>query len=146
MKVSDCMTPEVLTVRPDENLRTVARLMLEADIGALPVADGERLVGMITDRDIAVRAVASGLGPNAQVQDVMTSEVLYCYGDADVEDVAENMGEIQVRRLPVVDSDKQLIGIISTGDLARETDGEVCALALMGVAQPGGPHSQSKMM
>ena len=143
MRVADCMTSNVRTIRPQDPLRLAAKIMLENDIGALPVADGERLVGMLTDRDIAVRAVAQGLGPNAQVQDAMTDEVLYCFGDQDVDQVAENMSDIQVRRLPVVDRNKRLIGIISTGDLALRTGAETCALAMSGVAAPGGQHSQS---
>ena len=143
MKVRDCMTRQVLTTTPQESLQTAAKLMLESDIGFIPVEDGERLVGMLTDRDIAVRAVARGLGPETRVRDVMTAQVLYCFEDADIDDVADNMADIQVRRLPVVDGDKRLVGIITTGDLARETEGEVCAMAMYGVAQPGGAHNQS---
>jgi CBS domain-containing protein len=145
MRVADCMTSNVRTIRPQDTLKTAAKIMLEGDIGALPVTNGERLVGMLTDRDIAVRAVAQGLGPNAQVQDAMTDEVLYCFGDQDVDQVAENMSDIQVRRLPVVDRNKRLIGIISCGDLALRTGAETCALAMSGVAAPGGQHSQSFM-
>ena len=145
MRVADCMTSNVRTIRPEDTLKTAARIMLENDIGVLPVTDGDRLVGMLTDRDIAVRAVAQGLGPNAQVDDAMTDEVLYCFGDLDVDEVAENMSDIQVRRLPVVDRNKRLIGILSTGDLAMRTGAETCALAMSGVAAPGGLHSQSNI-
>jgi CBS domain-containing protein len=143
MKVRDCMTRQVLTTTPQESLQTAAKLMLESDIGFIPVEDHDRLVGMLTDRDIAVRAVARGLGPETRVRDVMTKEVLYCYDDANLDDIADNMADIQVRRLPVVDGEKRLVGIISTGDLARETDGEIAAVAMFGVAQPGGAHNQS---
>jgi CBS domain-containing protein len=143
MKVRDCMTRNVFTTRPDASLRSAAQQMLESDVGSIPVEDGDRLVGMLTDRDIAVRAVALGLGPDTKVRDVMSKEVLYCYGHADLDEVADNMADVQVRRLPVVDKEKRLIGIISTGDLARETDGEICATAMFGVTQPGGQHSQS---
>jgi CBS domain-containing protein len=143
MKVRDCMTRQVLTTTPEDSLQTAAKLMLESDIGFIPVEKDDRLVGMLTDRDITVRAVAQGLGPDAKVRDVMTREVLYCFDDADIDDIADNMADIQVRRLPVVDADKRLVGIISTGDLARETDGEVCATVMFGVAQPGGTHNQS---
>ncbi|HWE46229.1 MAG TPA: CBS domain-containing protein [Caulobacteraceae bacterium] len=143
MKVRDCMTRQVLTTKPQESLQTAAKLMLESDIGFIPVEDDDRLVGTLTDRDIVVRAIAKGLGPDTRVRDVMTKEVLYCYDDADLDDVADNMADIQVRRLPVVDSGKRLVGVISTGDLARETDGEVCAMAMSGVVQPGGSHNQS---
>jgi CBS domain-containing protein len=143
MKVRDCMTRQVLTTRPDETLQTAARLMLEADVGVIPVEENDRLVGMITDRDIAVRGVARGLGADTPVRQVMSKEVLYCFDDADIDDVADNMADIQVRRLPVVDKDKRLVGIISTGDMARETDGETVAIAISGVVQPGGSHNQS---
>jgi CBS domain-containing protein len=143
MRISECMTPDVLTIRPDERLRDAAKLMLEEDIGVLPVADGDRLVGMITDRDIAVRGVAAGLDASTPIREVMTEEVLYCFEDQNVDDVAQNMSDMQVRRLPVVDRRKRLVGIITTGDLAREISGEACSAAMSGVAQPGGLHSQS---
>ncbi len=143
MRVRDCMTRDVRTVKPDQTLREVAQETVECDIGALPVEDGDRLVGMITDRDIAVRGVANGLGPNAMVSEVMSNEVLYCFADHDIDDVAENMADIQVRRLPVVDSDKRLVGIISISDLVRGAGPDTGASALSGVDQPGGLHSQS---
>ena len=97
--------------------------MAELGVGALPVADGDRLVGVITDRDIAVRAVAEGKGPHTPVHEVMTPEVKYCFDFEDLELVARNMGDQQVRRLPVLDRDKRLVGILSLGDVA--TDGDV---------------------
>jgi CBS domain-containing protein len=141
MQVAECMTSTVKTIRPDETLKSAGKLMLESDIGVLPVTDGERLIGMITDRDIVVRALAQGLGPDARVRDAMSSEVLYCFGDQEVDEVAENMSDIKVRRLPVVDRNKRLIGLLSTGDLTR-AGAETCALAMSGVAAPGGRHSQ----
>ena len=143
MRISECMTPDVLTIGPDETLSDAAKLMLDEDIGVLPVEDGDRLVGMITDRDIAVRAVAAGLDGSARVREVMSEKVLYCFEDQKVDEVAENMGDMQVRRLPVVDRRKRLVGIISTGDLAREVSAEACGAAMSGVAQPGGLHSQA---
>ena len=145
MKISECMTPDVLTVRPDQKLSEVAKLMLDEDIGILPVANADRMLGMITDRDIVVRAVARGLDAQTPVKEVMSQEVLYCFEDQDVDDVAQNMSDLQVRRLPVVDRRKRLVGIITTGDLAREVSGEACSAALFGVAQPGGLHSQSPL-
>ncbi len=145
MKISECMTPDVLTVRPDQKLSEVAKLMLDEDIGILPVANADRMLGMITDRDIVVRAVARGLDAQTPVKEVMSQEVLYCFEDQDVDDVAQNMSDLQVRRLPVVDRRKRLVGIITTGDLAREVGGEACSAALFGVAQPGGLHSQSPL-
>jgi CBS domain-containing protein len=143
MKVRDCMTRDVRTARPDQSLREVALEMLESDIGVLPVEDGERLIGMITDRDIATRAVAMGLGPDTKVRNVMSKEVLYCFADHDIDDVAENMADIQVRRLPVVDNDKRLVGLITIADLVRGAGPDTAASALSGVNQPGGQHTQT---
>jgi CBS domain-containing protein len=112
------------------------------DCGVLPVAEGDHLVGMITDRDIAVRCLVEGKSPDCKVREVMTKEVKYCFEDEDCDHVAQNMAEIQLRRLPVVDRDKQLIGIVSLADLARNEP--ETALALHGIAQPGGQHNQSR--
>ena len=116
--------------------------MGECDVGALPVSDGDRLAGMVTDRDIAVRAVAIGRGPDAQVSEVMTLDVLYCHEDEDIGHIAENMAENQVRRLPVVDVDKRLIGIISLADVA-DARADEAGEALEGITRPGGERSQS---
>jgi CBS domain-containing protein len=117
--------------------------MVEIDAGALPVANSDRLLGMITDRDIAVRAVAEGKSPDTPVDEVMSREVLYCFDDQDLEDVARNMGKIQVRRLPVVDRDKRLVGIVSLGDLARNEEPTTIGRAVERVSEPGGKHSQT---
>jgi CBS domain-containing protein len=143
MRVSEVMCPDVCIVRADQTIRDAAKMMGEIDAGALPVHDGERLIGMITDRDIAVRAVADGKGPNTRIGDVMTKEVMYCFEDEDVDHVVENMGDIQVRRLPVMDRQKRLVGIISIGDLATAHSPESAGIALSGIAQPGGMHTQS---
>ncbi len=119
MLISNVMTEHVMTVSPDATIFEVARLMRDQDIGAVPVADGDRLVGMVTDRDIVVRAVAEGpLARNPDARSVMSQRMLYCYADQQVEEVLENMGEMQVRRLPVVDRDKRLVGVVSIGDLS----------------------------
>ena len=99
--------------------------MSQTDVGVLPVSDGDRLVGMVTDRDIAIRAVAVGKGPDSTVGDVMTADVNYCFDDDDIEDVCENMADQQVRRLPVVDRDKRLVGIVSLADFATNGEGEL---------------------
>lgn len=117
-------------------------MMAEMDAGSLPVADDQRLVGMLTDRDIAVRAVARGLGPDAPASDVMTHEVKYCFDDEELDHIADNMAEQQIRRLPVVDRDKRLVGILSLGDMARTRDWEPAGHALSGISQPGGLHNQ----
>lgn len=119
MIISEVMTREVRVASPDDTLECVARVMEEGDFGSLPVAENDRLVGMLTDRDIAIRAVARGLAPqNSKVRDVMSRDVRYVYDDESVGDVAQVMGDLHVRRLPVLDHDKRLVGIVSLGDLA----------------------------
>jgi CBS domain-containing protein len=142
MKIRDAMTPTVRTVSPEATLREAARLMAEGDIGALPVAIGDRLAGMITDRDIVIRATAIGKGPETTVGEVMTHEVLYCRADDEIADVCENMSDLQVRRLPVVDGDKRLVGIVSLADIA-DSASAVAGEALEAITRPGGPRSQS---
>jgi len=143
MKVGGCMTSDVRITSPDQTLAEAARAMADLDAGILPVADNNRLVGMITDRDIAVRGVAKGMGPNATVRQVMSAEVKYCFDDDDVDDVLQNMGDLQVRRLPVLNRDKRLVGIISLGDLAANGETAEAGKALGGISQPGGQHSQA---
>ena len=142
MKVSEVMTRDVATVRPDQPVQDAASFMLRADAGSIPVVEGERLLGMITDRDIAVRGVAKGYGPDTPVRDLMTNDIVCARIDEDVEEVANKMSEAQVRRLPVVDEQKRLCGIVSLGDLARDADPDTAEQALEGVAQPGGQHQQ----
>ncbi len=141
MQIKDVMTKDVHTINPGSTLREAATEMSKVNSGILPVSDGDRLVGMITDRDIAIRGVAQGLGPDAHVSDIMTREVRYCYDDQDLDNVADNMADIQVRRLPVVDRNKRLVGIVSIGDLASSDGGAMpAAEALRGIARPGGEH------
>jgi CBS domain-containing protein len=143
MKISDVMTPEVRIAKPDQTLRDAARMMAEIDAGVLPVADDDRLIGMITDRDIAIRGVANGRGPDAKVREIMSEEVRYCFADQDIEEVTTNMADIQVRRFPVVDRNKRLVGIVSLGDVATRVAGSAAGEALSGISQPGGQHSQT---
>jgi CBS domain-containing protein len=143
MKIREVMSRDVQLARPDETLREAAARMREIDSGVLPVADGDRLVGMLTDRDIAIRGVAQGKGPEARVRDVMTPEVKYAFDDEPVEDVAENMADLQVRRLPVVNGEKRLVGIVSLGDIATGGSVPKSARALHGISQPGGDHNQT---
>ncbi len=142
MKVSEAMSRDVRTVSPNQSICDAARMMADQDTGALPVADNDRLVGMITDRDIAIRAVAQHKSPDARIQEAMSHEVLYCFDDQDVREVARNMGEQQVRRLPVVNRSKRLVGIISLADIARE-GGAQTHETLNQISKPGGQHSQS---
>ena len=142
MKISEVMTRNVQTVTPDQTAREAASFMLGADAGSIPVTDGDKLIGMITDRDIAVRGVASGRGTDTPVRDLMSDGVICAHESDDVSDVASKMADAQVRRLPVIDDDERLCGIVSLGDLSRETKGEQATQALEGVSQPGGQHHQ----
>jgi CBS domain-containing protein len=142
MKISEVMTRDVRTVRPDQTAQEAASFMLSEDTGSMPVSDGERLLGMITDRDIAVRGVAKGHGPDTPVSELMTNDVV-CARDTDnVEEVASKMSSAQVRRMPIVDSDDRICGIVSLGDLSREADPDTADQALQGVSAPGSQHSQ----
>ncbi|HUQ73927.1 MAG TPA: CBS domain-containing protein [Burkholderiales bacterium] len=141
MRVSEAMTREVRVASPEQTIRDVAKIMDEINAGAIPVGENDRLVGMITDRDIAIRAVALGKGPETPVREVMSAEqVLYCYDDEDLDHVAKNMSDEQVRRLPVVNRDKRLVGIVSLGDMAvKET--RAATKAVKGVSKRGGQHA-----
>jgi CBS domain-containing protein len=143
MQVREAMSDDVRIASPNQTIREAATLMAKIDAGILPVGDNDRLVGMISDRDIAVRAIALGKGPDTPVRDVMSEDVKYCFEDDDVDDVAQNMSDIKVRRLPVLNKSKRLVGIVSLGDLAL-TDGPANAgEALCSISKPGGAHSQS---
>ena len=142
MKVSKAMSRDVRIAAPNQTICDAARIMAELDSGALPVGDDDRLVGMITDRDIAIRAVAEHKSPDTKVREVMSQEVLYCFDDQDIEEVARNMGELQVRRMPVVNRSKRLVGIVSLADIAREVEAPA-EEALNQISKPGGQHSQS---
>ncbi len=113
------MTRSIATVRRDETLQAAAERMREMDVGALPVLDGKAIAGMVTDRDIAVRGVAAGMIPQESlVADVMTEEVRWCRADDSVEQAMAEMGDLQVRRLPVLDANDEIVGIVALGDLA----------------------------
>ena len=143
MKVRDIMTRDVRLLNPNQTIREAASLMAEVDAGALPVGENDRLVGMITDRDIVIRAVAQGKSADTKVADVMSKEVLYCLDTDDLDDVSRNMGKAQVRRLPVVNADKRLVGIVSLGDLARSEDPATIGRTVTRVSTPGGKHDQT---
>lgn len=142
MKVRDVMSREVTVANPSETIQEVARTMARLDVGALPVCDADRIIGMVTDRDIVVRAVAEGLPPGTPVGQVVTHEVKYVFDDEDVDEVAENMADLQVRRLPVVNRDKRLVGIVSLGDIARAAKPKEVGKTLREVSEPGGQTSQ----
>ncbi|MFL6565595.1 MAG: CBS domain-containing protein [Burkholderiales bacterium] len=144
MRVSEAMTRKVKICTPGQPIREVARTMAAIDAGALPVGENDRLIGMITDRDIAVRAVAQGKGPDTPVREIMSEHVEYCFDDEDLDRVAQGMAEVRVRRLPVVNREKRLVGILSLGDVARRgNQREVVADTVAGVSMPGGPHRQA---
>ena len=143
MKVRECMSRDVAVGHPRQTIAEAARMMAEKDAGSLPVGDNDRLVGVITDRDIAIRAVAKGLGGDTPVATVMSREVLYCFDDEELEDVAQNMGEQKVRRLPVVNRDKRLVGIISLADIATSAGRATTADAVANISLPGGKHDQT---
>jgi CBS domain-containing protein len=141
MQIKEIMTTGVEVVRPDETLQEAARKMKSVDVGPLPVCDGERLVGMITDRDIIVRATAEGRDPKTTpVKDAMTPGVVYVYEDQDIEEAASLMKERQIRRLVVLDRNKRLVGILSLGDIAEDVDDDLLSGdVLEGVSEPSRP-------
>lgn len=134
-KVNEVMTRDIHIAAPDQTLAEAAAEMAKADIGCLPVGHKDKLVGMLTDRDIVVRAIAKGLGTDTAVREVMTDNIKYCYDDQDVRDVARNMAELGVRRLPVVNRDKRLVGFIALSNIAQ-CDDQTTDTLLRGVATP----------
>jgi CBS domain-containing protein len=143
MQVSEVMSSDVRIANPQQSIREAARVMAEIDAGVLPVGENDRLVGMITDRDIAVRAVAAGKGPETPIREIMSAEVRYCFDTDEVDEVAGNMADIKLRRLPVLDANKRLVGIISLGDIALADGPDSAGPALCAISEPGGEHSQS---
>lgn len=135
MNVAEVMTAQVEVTSPQQTIGDAAQLMRQLDIGVLPVGENDRLVGMITDRDIVIRAIAQGRRPDASVREAMMESVLYCFEDDGIEDAAEQMGEAQVRRLPVMSRDKRLVGIIALGDLALAADSGVVDAAITGISE-----------
>jgi CBS domain-containing protein len=142
MEVKEVMTSNVRLATPDQSISESARIMAECDSGVVPVYEADRLVGMVTDRDIVVRAVANNLAPSTPVREVMSQEVLYCYEDDDIEQVAQNMAKNQVRRLPVLNRDKRLVGIVSIGDLSKSVRPHATGEAIAEISRTGGQHSQ----
>lgn len=135
METRDVMTADVERIPPTATLQEAAMRMQELNVGALPVCDKDRLVGMVTDRDIALRSVARGQDPRQDtVRDVMTPQIIYCFDDQNVEEVAAQMRDHQVRRLPVLNREKRLVGIVSLGDLAMEADEQLTGNALRGIS------------
>ncbi len=139
-QVSEAMTRGVRSMAPTESVMKAAQAMDELNVGVIPVCDGERLVGMVTDRDIVLRAVAQGCAADrTPLSDVMSEHVRWCYADDAIEDVAEQMRQAQIRRLPVVDREQHLVGIVSLGDLAAKGEDEQAEDVLRDVSEPAEP-------
>ena len=142
-QVADIMSTDVTVIEPQQSLRVAAQLMKQLDVGSLPVCNGKRLLGMLTDRDIAVRAVAEGLAPDSTcVSDVMTPDVEYCTDEQDTQEVMRQMGDKQLRRLPVVDGDRMLVGIVSLGDLATRQRSDIDD-TVRAISEPGTASTRS---
>ena len=139
MRLKDVMTRDVELIRPDATVEEAAEKMEALNVGPLPVCDGRRLVGMITDRDITVRAVAAGVGPETKVRDVMSPDVVYAFEDQDVREAERIMQDQQIRRLPILDRDKRLVGIVSLGDLAVDADSRSVGETLERISEPAQP-------
>ena len=138
MKIKEIMTKDVDVVRPNDTLQSAAHKMRERDIGFLPVCDGDRLVGVLTDRDLIVRALAEGLNPDTMIgRDLMTAPIVYCFEDQDVEEAARLMEQNQIRRVAVVSRpDKRLVGVVSLGDIANKATKLTSAEVLHSVSEP----------
>ena len=143
MQVSEAMSDDVKIANPNQSIRDAARLMAEIDAGILPVGENDKLVGVITDRDIAIRAVGADKGPATPIREIMSKDVKYCFEDDDLDDIAQNMADIKVRRLLVLNREKRLVGILSLGDMALTDGPSNAGSALCGISEPGGEHSQS---
>jgi CBS domain-containing protein len=146
MEIREIMTRHVDVIPPDASVRDAASKMKELDVGAIPVCDGQKLSGLVTDRDITVRAVAEGRDPSeVRVSEVMSSEIAYCFEDETIEQAAKLMESKQIRRLPILDRNKQLAGIISLGDISVRTEAsrqkDLAADALQEISEPAKPRS-----
>jgi CBS domain-containing protein len=140
MKLSEIMTRDVIVIQPDDSLQSAAKKMRDLNIGFLPVCDGEDLLGVISDRDITIRALADGMDVNIMLgRDLMTTPPIYCFEDQDVSEAARIMEENQIRRLVVLSrEDKRLVGVISLGDLARNETTDRSGQVLKKVSEPDG--------
>jgi CBS domain-containing protein len=136
MLISQIMTPEVIVASPNDSLRSAARTMLEHDLGILPICENDELIGMLSDRDITIRAVARGLSlDDTRISQLLGTEARYVFDDQTVEEAAQEMKQFQIRRLPVLDRENQLVGIISLADIVM-TDETAATEALAGISQP----------
>lgn len=138
MKIADVMTRDVEIANPNDTIQSVAQRMAELDVGSLPVCDGRRIQGMVTDRDIAVRGVALGVTGDSPISQIMTGNLEYVLASDDLDRAADKMADHQIRRLPVVDENKDLVGIVSLGDLAQEHKAKIVGRTLEEISEPGG--------
>lgn len=136
MRISEIMSRDVKVARPQDTIQDVARRMVEIDAGVMPVCDGDQLQGMVTDRDIVVRAVSEGRSFQTPVSEVMTPDVECCYEDDDIGEAADRMAELQVRRLAVLDRNKRLVGIVALGDIARQAKDKTTGQTLEEISEP----------
>jgi CBS domain-containing protein len=139
MWLKDVMTRHVETVGPDSPLKEAAAKMADLDVGAIPVCDGDQLVGMLTDRDIAVRGVARGADPSTPVREIMSTTIRYGFEDEPLDRAVETMKKRKIRRLPILDRERRLMGIVSLGDLAVDADPGRAAEVLQRVSEPARP-------
>jgi CBS domain-containing protein len=140
MKIREIMTPDAQCVRPDESLVDAASLMRQLDVGVLPVCDGDEVIGMVTDRDIAIRAVAESRHPaTTMVREIMSPGTIFVYDDQSVDEAVHLMELHQIRRAPVMNRESQLVGIVSLGDIAVDASTKLCGEALKRVSQPAEP-------
>jgi CBS domain-containing protein len=134
-KVAEVMTRDAVSISATDTIRQAAMKMAELEVGSLPICEGEELLGTVTDRDIAVRAVAAGVDPDAPVTEIATQHVQWCYEDDDINDVKRKMAGRRIRRVPVLNHEKHLVGIVSLGDIAA-SDGPGAASTLKAVSKP----------
>ena len=142
MQIKDIMTRNIEVIRPDTLLKDAAKKMKTFNVGLLPVCDGEQLVGVLSDRDITIRSAAIGLEPRkTRAGEVMTAEVIYCFDDQDIEEATKLMEKKQIRRLPVLGRDKQLVGLVSLGDVAVRTGNqELAGKTVKQISEPAEPN------
>jgi CBS domain-containing protein len=145
VKVGEAMNKDCKLVHANDTIEHAAKLMAKEEVGWLPVQDGDRLVGMITDRDIVTRCLAQGRGASCRVRDAMTHDVKYCFEDEDLDHTLENMAEIQLRRIPVMSRNKRLVGVLTLADAARSHDPAAIGAAFCAVVEPGGDHAGDQM-
>ncbi len=142
-QVSDIMTRGVRTMAPQETIAQAARAMQELGVGAIPICEGDRLIGMVTDRDIVLRAVAKSLSPEQTfLEEVLSPDVCWCFDDDPVEVATKKMQDARIRRIPVLDHDQHLVGVLSLGDVSVKGDSEEAGDALSDISEPAQPHDR----